>query len=80
MHLHEIGEHIDRVLAADASGYVNGQALSRRLVDNNHELDGPAVMGSVKDKVPGPDVILVLWPQSDTRSIIQPQPSALRLP
>jgi len=36
-------------------------------------------MGVILDKVVGPDVIAVLWPQSDARFIIEPQPPAFRL-
>ena len=36
-------------------------------------------MGAILDKVVGPNVIAVLWPQSDAGSVIEPQPPALRL-
>jgi hypothetical protein len=36
-------------------------------------------MGAILDKVVGPDVIAVLWPQSDAGSVIEPQPPAFRL-
>jgi hypothetical protein len=39
----------------------------------------PPIMGAILDKVVGPDVIAVLWPQSDARSVIKPQPPAFRL-
>src|SRR5262249_17126040 len=35
--------------------------------------------GAVLDKVVGPDVIAVLRPQPDARSVRQPKPAALRL-
>jgi hypothetical protein len=36
-------------------------------------------MAAVLDEVVGPDVIAVLWPQPNTRSVGQPQPAALGL-
>src|SRR5262245_31701953 len=38
-----------------------------------------SVVGAVLDKVVGPDVIAVLRPQPDARSVRQPEPAALRL-
>ena len=50
------------------------------LVDDVQHPVLPPVMGAVLDKVVGPDVIAVLWPQPDARSVIEPQPPAFRLP
>jgi hypothetical protein len=36
-------------------------------------------MGAVLDEVVGPDVIAVLWPQPNARSVGQPEPAALGL-
>lgn len=36
-------------------------------------------MGAIFDKVIGPNVIAVLGPQSDARSVMEPQPPAFRL-
>ena len=38
-----------------------------------------AVIGSGMDKVIAPDVIAILWPEPDTGSVVQPEPSSLRL-
>jgi hypothetical protein len=38
-----------------------------------------SVMGAILDKVVGPDMIAVLRPQSDARSVRQPEPAALGL-
>jgi hypothetical protein len=50
------------------------------LVDDVQHPVLPPVMGPILDKVVGPDVIAVLWPQPDARSVIEPQPPAFRLP
>ena len=67
MHLHEIGKHVDHILASDATGCVDGQTLSLILIDDGNGLTGPAIVISIKDKSLGPEVALVLRPQSDTR-------------
>jgi len=36
-------------------------------------------MGAVRDKVIRPNVVPMRWPESDTRSIIEPQMTLLRL-
>jgi hypothetical protein len=38
-----------------------------------------AVVGLVLDEVVGPDVILVLRPQPDTRTVVEPQTPSFRL-
>ena len=38
-----------------------------------------SVMGAVLDEVVGPDMITVLWPQPNARSVGQPEPAALGL-
>jgi hypothetical protein len=38
-----------------------------------------SVVGAVLNEVVGPDMITVLWPQSDARSVRQPEPPALGL-
>ena len=49
------------------------------LVDDVQHPVLPPVMGSILDKVVGPDVIAVFWPKTDARSVIEPQPPALGL-
>ena len=36
-------------------------------------------MGSARDEVVGPDMILSLGPEPDARTVVQPEPSTLRL-
>jgi len=49
------------------------------LVDDVEHAVLPPVMGPILDEVVGPDVIAVLRPKTDARSVIEPQPPALGL-
>jgi hypothetical protein len=49
------------------------------LVDDVEHAELPSVMGAVLDEVVGPDVVAMLGPQPDARSVRQPEPSALGL-
>src|SRR5215207_9381007 len=55
------------------------QALVRELVDDVEHPEPPSVVRPVLDEVVGPDVVAMLGPQPDARSIRQPEPSAFGL-
>src|SRR5215467_6407183 len=50
-----------------------------KLVEHVEHPIPASIVGTVLDKVVGPDVIAVLRPQPDARSVRQPEPAALRL-
>ena len=49
------------------------------LIDHIEHSILPSIVSAVRDKVVGPDVITALGPQSDARSVCQPEPTALGL-
>jgi hypothetical protein len=49
------------------------------LVDHIEHSILPSIVGAVLDEVVGPDVIAVLGPQPDARSVCQPEPAAFGL-
>lgn len=55
-------------------------AFASELVDNIQHAELPAVMGTVLDKIIGPDVVGVLWSKPHAGSVVQPEASLLRLP
>jgi hypothetical protein len=55
------------------------QGFPGKLVDNAQHAIGLSVMGPVGDKVVGPDVIGPRRPQTDARSIIQPEAASFGL-
>ena len=79
MDFHEVRKDINGTLLLNASSDVNRQTLPGALVDDYHELAGPAVICSVKYKVPGPHMAPVLWPKSDTQPTVQPELASLGL-
>src|SRR5918994_4974333 len=75
----EVGQHVDHVDPLELAGDPDGQALARELVDDVEHPDLPPVMGSGLDKVVGPDVVRVLRPKPNARSVVEPEAAPLRL-
>ena len=67
---------IDRL---ELAGDTDRQAFMGKLVEHVEHPIPASIVGAVLDKVVGPDVIAVLRPQPDARSVRQPEPAALRL-
>ena len=75
----EVGQAIDDIDGLQLAADPNHQAFMGKLVDDvQHPVLLP-VMGSVFYEVVGPDVIPMLGPKPDARSVIEPQPPALGL-
>ena len=55
------------------------QAFAGEFVDDIQHAELPSVMCPALDKVVRPDVIGILWPQTDARAIAQPEPASLWL-
>ena len=55
------------------------QTFSGELVDDVEHAELPAIVGPTLDEVIGPDMIGMLGPKPDARSVIQPEPASLRL-
>jgi hypothetical protein len=51
----------------------------RELVDDVEHPDLPSIMGTILDEVVGPDVVAMLRPQPDARSVCEPEPSSFGL-
>src|SRR5262249_17763987 len=69
-------DHIDRLeLASDT----DRQTLVGELVEHVEHPILASVMGGLLDEVVGPDMIALLRPQPDARSVGQPEPAALGL-
>jgi hypothetical protein len=55
------------------------QALSGVLIDDGEQTQLSAVVGRLADEVVGPDVVAMLGPEADARSVVQPEATALGL-
>jgi len=76
----QVREPIDDIDRCEPAGYPNGQALVGELVDDVEQAELASIMRALLDKVVGPDMVAALGSQTDARSVIEPQASALRLP
>ena len=76
----EIGENLDNIMGAHPSSDLDRQALPRVLVEHGQQLQRSTVVGARAHEVVGPDMVLVSWPESDARTIIEPQSAPFRLP
>ena len=75
----QVGQHVDDVDGLELASDADRQALVRELVDDVEHAELPSVMRAVLDEVVGPDVVAMLGPQPDARSVRQPEPSAFGL-
>src|SRR5918997_6192434 len=78
-HDEQVGQDIDHVRGLELASDPDRQALVGELVDEVEHAVLPSVMGTVLDKVVGPDVVRVLGPQPEARSVRQPEPATLGL-
>jgi hypothetical protein len=73
----EVGQNVDHIDRLELAGDTDRQAFMAELVEHVEHPIPTSVMGAVLDKVVGPDMIAVLRPQADARSVGQPEPAAL---
>ena len=76
----QVRQDVDDVGRVQLAVDPDRQALAGELVDDVEHAELPPVVGPVLDEVVGPDVVRVLRPQTDARSVVQPEPALLRLP
>lgn len=53
--------------------------LAAKLIDDAQHPECFAIMGAISDEVIRPDVVRSLRAQTDTRSVIEPEPPTLKL-
>jgi hypothetical protein len=75
----EIGQNVDHIDRLELAGDTDRQAFMAELVDHVEHPILASIVGAVLDEVVGPDMIAVLGPQPNARSVGQPEPAALRL-
>ena len=64
------GQELDHLLRADIPCHQDRQALSRVLIDQRKQSDGPPVMGPGCDEVIAPDVVRPLGPEANTATVV----------
>jgi len=75
----EIGQHVDYIDGLELAGDPDRQAFMGELIDDVEHSVLPSIVGAILDKVVGPDVVAMLRPQPDARSIREPKPAAFGL-
>ena len=76
----EIGQHLEHVVGSDLASHHDRQALPRVLVQHCQQLQRTPVVRPRGHEVVRPDVAPIQRPQPDARSVVEPQPTSLRLP
>ena len=75
----QIGQTMEHIVRVQLTVDDNGQALSGKFVDHGEHTERLAIVRAIQDEVIGPDVVRPRRSQTDTRSVIEPQPTAFRL-
>jgi len=75
----QVREHVDDVGPLQLAADPDREALVGELVHHVEHPDLSPIMGAVLDEVVGPDVVAVLRPKPDARSVSEPEPPPLRL-
>ena len=76
----QIGQHLEHVVGSDLASHHDRQALPRVLVQHCQQLQRTPVVRPRGHEVVRPDVAPIQRPQPDARSVVEPQPTSLRLP
>ena len=76
---HEVSQDGENALAVHATRNLDRQALTRELVDHGEHTELTPFPGAVLHEVISPDVVGTLGPEPYARTVIQPEPTALRL-
>ena len=76
---HEVSQDGENALAVHTTRNLDRQALTRELVDHGEHTELTPAPGAVLHEVISPDVIGMLGPEPYARTVIQPEPTALRL-
>src|SRR5262249_7547372 len=75
----EVGQNVDHIDRLELAGDTDRQAFMGELVEHVEHPVLASLVGAVLDKVVGPDMIALLRPQPNARSVGQPEPAALGL-
>src|SRR6266508_2396412 len=75
----EVGQNVDHIDRLELAGDTDRQAFMAELVEHVEHPILASVVGAVFDKVVGPDMIALLRPQPNARTVGQPEPAALGL-
>src|SRR5215475_12823426 len=75
----QVGQNVDHIDRLELAGDTDRQAFMAELVEHVEHAVLASLVGAVLDKIVGPDMIALLRPQPNARSVGQPEPAALGL-
>ena len=75
----QVGQKAEDIDCFELAGDTGRQAFVGKLVNDIEHPISASIVGAVLDKIIGPDVITVLRPQPDARSVGQPEPASFGL-
>ncbi len=61
----QVRQDIDHIGRVELALYPDGQAFATELVDDIQRTEGPSILRPVMNEVIRPDMVSVLWPQTD---------------
>jgi hypothetical protein len=70
---------VNYIIGGNFAGHHNGQRLPTVLIDNGQNLDCPSVLGPIRQKIIGPDMVTMRGPKPNTGAVIEPQPTPFRM-
>lgn len=68
----QVRQGVDYVGGIELANYTDHQRLLREFIDDVKYAEEPPVMCPVLSEIRGPDVVRVLRPETDARSVVQP--------
>ena len=75
----QVRQNVDNVRRLELLGNADSQTFVRELIDDVQHPVLSTLMRAVLDKVVRPDMVRPLGPQTDAGSVIEPEPTPLRL-
>src|SRR5262249_50931626 len=75
----EVGQNVDHIDRLELAGDTDRQTFVGELVEHVEHPVLATIVRAILDEVIGPDMIALLRPQPDARSVGQPEPAALGL-
>ena len=75
----EIAQRLDDLGGLQFPGYTDGNRFACELIDNAEHPECLSIVGAVGNKVVGPHMVGALRPQTEARSVIEPEPTPFGL-
>src|SRR5579883_3081285 len=70
---HRVSQRLNHVITVESSGDADRQAFARELIDQSQEPQTAAIVRARLHKIVAPDMVGLLRPQSNARSVVEPQ-------